>query len=257
MTQSFKEIVAWQKAHAFVVMVYKTCASFPAYERHGLWSQFTRAAVSIAANIAEGYRKDGIADKLRFLNISQGSLEECRYYILLSYDLDYIDESKYNKVLNELYEEHIPHASDIIAAQVGKVSDGWCRELKTLLKINNIMADFNSMNNIIGIDFKLADYLVKRDTGVLEMDKTSRMFLSEVLKVNITSTRVTEYNYSIDMSKFNNANYTLIRDKENNVYLVVYLESGEFLEEELQDEINKLDVTDKLRLAYYNKYSKG
>ena len=83
MTQSFKEIVAWQKAHAFVVMVYKTCASYPAYERYGLWSQFTRAAVSIAANIAEGYRKDGIADKLRFLNISQGSLEECRYYISL------------------------------------------------------------------------------------------------------------------------------------------------------------------------------
>ena len=103
-TQSFKEIVAWQKAHAFVVMVYKTCASFPAYERHGLWSQFTRAAVSIAANIAEGYRKDGIADKLRFLNISQGSLEECRYYILLSYDLDYIDESKYNN-MNQSIEE--------------------------------------------------------------------------------------------------------------------------------------------------------
>ena len=104
MTQSFKEIVAWQEAHAFVVMVYKTCASFPAYERHGLWSQFTRAAVSIAANIAEGYRKDGIADKLRFLNISQGSLEECRYYILLSYDLDYIDESKYNN-MNQSIEE--------------------------------------------------------------------------------------------------------------------------------------------------------
>lgn len=168
-----------------------------------------------------------------------------------------LDESKYNKVLNELYEEHIPHASDIIAAQVGKVSDGWCRELKTLLKINNVMADFNSMNNIIGIDFKLADYLVKRDTGVLEMDKTSRMFLSEVLKVNITSTRITEYNYSIDMSKFNNVNYTLIRDKENKLYLVVYLESGQFLEEELREEIEKLDITDKLRLAYYNKYAKS
>ena len=104
MTQSFKEIVAWQKAHAFVVMVYLVCASFPAYERYGLYSQFTRAAVSIAANIAEGYRKDGIADKLRFLNISQGSLEECRYYILLSFDLKYIDENKYNS-MNQSIEE--------------------------------------------------------------------------------------------------------------------------------------------------------
>ena len=98
MTQSFKEIMAWQKAHAFVVQVYKVCASFPAHERYGLCSQFERAAVSIAANIAEGYRKDGIADKLRFLNISQGSLEECRYYVLLSYDLSYIDTETYNNM---------------------------------------------------------------------------------------------------------------------------------------------------------------
>ena len=104
MTQSFKEIVAWQKAHAFVVMVYKTCASYPAYERYGLWSQFTRAAVSIAANIAEGYRKDGIADKLRFLNISQGSLEECRYYILLSKDLQYTSAETYTFLNNKIEE---------------------------------------------------------------------------------------------------------------------------------------------------------
>ena len=104
MTQSFKEIVAWQKAHAFVMQVYQACALFPAHERYGLCSQFERAAVSIAANIAEGYRKDGIADKLRFLNISQGSLEECRYYILLSYDLSYIDSDRYNN-MNQSIEE--------------------------------------------------------------------------------------------------------------------------------------------------------
>ena len=58
MTQSFKEIMAWQKAHAFVVQVYQLCASCPAHERYGLCSQFQRAAVSIAANIAEGYRNN-------------------------------------------------------------------------------------------------------------------------------------------------------------------------------------------------------
>ena len=104
MTQSFKEIVAWQKAHVFVIQVYQACALFPAHERYGLCSQFERAAVSIAANIAEGYRKDGMADKLRFLNISQGSLEECRYYILLSYDLSYIDLDRYNS-MNQSIEE--------------------------------------------------------------------------------------------------------------------------------------------------------
>ncbi|MCR5395428.1 MAG: four helix bundle protein [Bacteroidales bacterium] len=86
----FQRLIAWQKAHEFVLAVYNATSQFPAYERRGLWSQFTRAAVSIAANIAEGYKKIGKPDKLRFLNISQGSLEECRYYIILSRDLQYI-----------------------------------------------------------------------------------------------------------------------------------------------------------------------
>jgi len=104
MTQSFKDIYAWQKAHAFVVMVYQTTKDFPSFERYGLCSQFQRAAVSIPANIVEGYRKDGMADKLRFLNIAQGSLEECRYYILLSYDLNYINNNLYN-IMNASIEE--------------------------------------------------------------------------------------------------------------------------------------------------------
>ena len=104
MTQSFKDIYAWQKAHAFVIMVYQVTKDFPSFERYGLCSQFQRAAVSIPANIAEGYRKDGMADKLRFLNIAQGSLEECRYYILLSYDLNYSNNDLYN-VMNASIEE--------------------------------------------------------------------------------------------------------------------------------------------------------
>ena len=93
---SFRNVIAWQKAHDFVLSVYRACASFPEYERRGLWSQFTRAAVSIAANIAEGQKKIGKADKLRFMNISQGSIEECRYYIILAQDLNYISEESAN-----------------------------------------------------------------------------------------------------------------------------------------------------------------
>ena len=102
MTQSFKDIIAWQKAHLFVLQVYKTTCLFPAEERYGLCSQFQRAAVSIPANIAEGYKKLSQADKLRFLNISQGSLEECRYYILLAKDLDYITLDCYNELTKNI-----------------------------------------------------------------------------------------------------------------------------------------------------------
>lgn len=89
-TKSYKELEAWKKAHEFVLMVYKVTEKFPKKEMFGLTSQFRKAAISMAANIAEGYRKHGKSDKLRFYNIVQGSQEECSYYILLSFDLSYI-----------------------------------------------------------------------------------------------------------------------------------------------------------------------
>ena len=56
-TNSFKEIKVWQKAHQFVVNVYRLTRRFPDFEKYGLSSQFQRAAVSIPANFAEGYKK--------------------------------------------------------------------------------------------------------------------------------------------------------------------------------------------------------
>ena len=94
----FEDIYAWQKAHAFVLLVYRVTGHFPEVERFGLISQFRRAAASIEANIAEGYKKLSKADKLRFFNISQGSLEECRDYIILSRDLDYISQIEFEEL---------------------------------------------------------------------------------------------------------------------------------------------------------------
>lgn len=102
MAQHFQDLIVWQKAHAFVLQVYKTTTFYPAHERFGLVSQFQRAAVSIAANIVEGFRKKSSTDKLRFMNISQGSLEECRYYILLSKDLNYINEETYKQLTQSI-----------------------------------------------------------------------------------------------------------------------------------------------------------
>ena len=91
-TKSFQELDSWKKAHNFVLEIYKLSEKFPKSEMFGLTSQFRRAAISIAANIAEGYRKKGKADILRFYNISQGSIEECAYYLILSDDLNYISK---------------------------------------------------------------------------------------------------------------------------------------------------------------------
>ena len=70
---------------------YRLSEQFPKREIFGLTSQLRRAAVSIPANIAEGFKKRGALDKVRFYNIAQGSLEECRYYFILIRDLDYGD----------------------------------------------------------------------------------------------------------------------------------------------------------------------
>jgi len=87
--QSFRDLVVWQRAHKFVLGVYPFTATFPRQETYGLAIQMRRAAVSIAANVAEGFRKRGKADKARFMNTAEGSIEECRYYLVLAQDLGY------------------------------------------------------------------------------------------------------------------------------------------------------------------------
>jgi len=98
----FDDLVVWQKAHQFVLAAYRLSRVFPRYEIYGLSSQFRRAAVSIAANIAEGFKKRGKADKVRFYNIAQGSIEESRYYLILAKDLQYGDVSESSELLEEV-----------------------------------------------------------------------------------------------------------------------------------------------------------
>ena len=102
LTYSFENVLAWQKAHAFVLLTYRVTRHFPEDEKFGLTSQFRRAAVSIEANIAEGYKKISKPDKLRFFNISQGSIEECRDYIILSRDLGFVNEEQFMILYNAL-----------------------------------------------------------------------------------------------------------------------------------------------------------
>jgi four helix bundle protein len=85
----FEQLEVWQRAHQLVLAIYRITAAFPPEERFGLTSQMRRAAVSIPANIAEGFKRRGQRDKVHFYNISQGSLEEVCYYLLLATDLSY------------------------------------------------------------------------------------------------------------------------------------------------------------------------
>jgi len=114
--KSFTDLIVWQKAHAFVLTVYRTTGSFPRSEVYGLSSQFRRAATAIAANIAEGFKKRGAADKLRFYNIAQGSLEECQYYLILARDLGYADTIAMHPQLDEVAKIVESYSSAVLAS---------------------------------------------------------------------------------------------------------------------------------------------
>lgn len=90
----FTDLIVWQEAHKFVLMVYGITKSYPSDEKYGLVSQMRRAAVSIPANIAEGFKRQGIQDKIRFYNIAEASLEEVKYFLILSKDLGYISSNE-------------------------------------------------------------------------------------------------------------------------------------------------------------------
>lgn len=102
LSQNFEDVHVWKKSHAWVLAIYKFTERFPKQEIFGLTSQLRRAAVSVPANFAEGFRKFGLADKIRFYNISQGSLEECRYYLILAKDLRFGDSTQLLTNANEI-----------------------------------------------------------------------------------------------------------------------------------------------------------
>ncbi len=100
--KSFRDLLVWRKAHEFVLAVYALTADFPGQETYGLALQMRRAAVSIPANIAEGFRRRSKAEKARYMNIAEGSLEESRYYLILAQDLRYGDTTKLASALEEV-----------------------------------------------------------------------------------------------------------------------------------------------------------
>jgi four helix bundle protein len=99
--ETFEDLIVWKRAHALVLEIYRITRDYPNDEKFSLVSQMRRAAVSVAANIAEGFKKRTLRDKSNFYNISQGSLEELRYYLILSTDLGYLKTNRDLTVFTE------------------------------------------------------------------------------------------------------------------------------------------------------------
>lgn len=116
MVKTFKDLLVWQKAHQLVLLIYNESGKFPSDERFGLVSQIRRASVSVPANLAEGFKKRGLKEKLHYYNIAQGSLEEVRYYIILVHDLKFVTNP-------ELEEK---------ADEVGRMLDALVQSLRTV-----------------------------------------------------------------------------------------------------------------------------
>ena len=114
--RSFRDLLVWRKAHEFVLAVYAFTPAFPKQETYGLSQQLRRAAVSIPANIAEGFRRRGKPDKARFMNLAEGSLEECRYYLILAHDLGYADTGPLTALLEEVSKLLNAYASAILTS---------------------------------------------------------------------------------------------------------------------------------------------
>jgi four helix bundle protein len=108
--KSFEDLLVWKQAHAHVLEIYRVTKGFPRDEIFGLTAQMRRAAVSIPANIAEGFKKRTPPEKIRLLNISQGSFEESRYYLILAVTWVALtlqrsgrDSKKYQECLKPIY----------------------------------------------------------------------------------------------------------------------------------------------------------
>ena len=114
--RTFRDLMVWRKAHEFVLAVYRFTSAFPKSEIYGLAQQMRRAAVSIPANIAEGFTRRGKTDKARFRNIAESSFEESRYYLILAQDLGYGQTDPQMNSLEEVSRPLNAYARAILAS---------------------------------------------------------------------------------------------------------------------------------------------
>lgn len=100
--RDFKKYDIWQLSHSFTLEVYRLTSGFPKEELYGLTSQIRRAALSIPTNISEGCGRNSDKEFNQFLNIALGSANETEYLLILSKDLNYISNEKFESLEVEI-----------------------------------------------------------------------------------------------------------------------------------------------------------
>lgn len=166
--------------------------------------------------------------------------------------LNIINLKKYNTVLEDLYSRHIKHINHP-ELLFKKEHDGWCKDLKTLLEENNFQTDINQMLNITQVDFDMSEYITTTTKNGHEFEIITddlKVWVSSVFKTNMDEVLVVKYDHDVNIGDFNENNYVMIRDNTNTLYILVYTVAGEYFEEDLKDESNKMDFSTKFRLSF-------
>jgi len=117
--KTFKDLNVWKEGHLLVLSIYKITELFPKEELFGLIDQMRRSAVSITSNIAEGFSRQGIKEKLQFYYISKGSLTELYNQILIAKDIKLVNNKSFEGIENQII-------------KVGKILTGLIRSTKNL-----------------------------------------------------------------------------------------------------------------------------
>jgi len=122
--KDFTDLETWRKSHELALAIYKATQKFPRSETFGLVSQIQRAAVSITSNIAEGFGRQTLKEKIQFYYQAQGSLTEVKNQLILSKDLNYISKEEFDKILRMLITSH-------------KLLQGLLRKTKSFLNLKS------------------------------------------------------------------------------------------------------------------------
>lgn len=99
--KTFRDLYSWSEGHKLVLMIYKITKTFPKNETFALVDQLIRAVVSITSNIAEGFGRHGIKEKIQFYYLAQASLSEVQNQIIIAKDVEYINDSLFNEIWNQ------------------------------------------------------------------------------------------------------------------------------------------------------------